>query len=105
VANNQPPPTTTDAGMPVARTRQPRHLARPPRFLADTSEGNYDMVGNNTDLLPPAPDDVPAPRPLADASRPQQPARPRHAVELLDLSPATAHQVTWLMGDRGIPRT
>ena len=50
-----------------------------------TTEGNYDMVGNNTPVFfIKRPDEVPALHPVAEAPGRQQPARPRHAVGLLD---------------------
>ena len=72
----------------VAGERGSPDTWRDPRGFAlkfYTTEGNYDMVGNNTPgLLHPRPDEVPALHPLAEAPRRQQPARPRHAVGLLD---------------------
>ncbi|WP_324254716.1 catalase [Halomonas sp. KAO] len=71
-----------------------------------TSEGNYDMVGNNTPVFF-----------LRDPLKFQHFIRSqkrRADTNLRDhdmqwdfwtLSPESAHQVTWLMGDRGIPRT
>ncbi|HSH56843.1 MAG TPA: catalase [Halomonas sp.] len=71
-----------------------------------TSEGNYDMVGNNTPVFF-----------LRDPLKFQHFIRSqkrRADTNLRDhdmqwdfwtLSPESAHQVTWLMGDRGIPKT
>ena len=71
-----------------------------------TSEGNYDLVGNNTPIF-----FMRDPMKFQDFIRSQK----RHpATNLRDhdmqwdywtLSPESAHMVTWLMGDRGIPRT
>ena len=70
-----------------------------------TTEGNYDMVGNNTPVFF-----------LRDGIKFQsfirsQKRRPDSNLRDHDmqwdfwtLSPESAHQVTWLMGDRGIPR-
>ena len=70
-----------------------------------TTEGNFDMVGNNTPVFF-----------LRDPIKFQHFIRSqkrRVANNLRDhdmqwdfwsLSPETAHQVTWLMGDRGIPK-
>jgi catalase len=70
-----------------------------------TSEGNYDMVGNDTPVFF-----------LRDGIKFQsfirsQKRRPDSNMRDHDmqwdfwtLSPESAHQVTWLMGDRGIPR-
>ena len=50
-----------------------------------TSEGNLDIVGNNTPgVLPAGSDEVPALHSLAEAPRGQQPARQQHAMGLLD---------------------
>ena len=71
-----------------------------------TTEGNYDMVGNNTPIFF-----------LRDPMKFQHFIRSqkrRADSNLRDhdmqwdfwtLSPETSHQVTWLMGDRGIPKT
>lgn len=71
-----------------------------------TTEGNFDMVGNNTPVFF-----------LRDPLKFQHFIRSqkrRVANNLRDhdmqwdfwtLSPESAHQVTWLMGDRGIPRS
>ena len=53
-----------------------------------TTEGNYDLVGNNTPgLLHPRHDEVPPLHPLAEAPRRLRPARQRHAVGLLEPQP------------------
>jgi catalase len=71
-----------------------------------TSEGNYDMVGNDTPVF-----FIKDPMKFQHFIRSQ---KRRADSNLRDhdmqwdfwsLSPETAHQVTWLMGDRGIPRT
>ena len=71
-----------------------------------TSEGNYDMVGNNTPVFF-----------LRDPLKFQHFIRSQkrradnnlrdHDMQwdFWSLSPESAHQVTWLMGDRGIPKT
>src|SRR5215510_7162423 len=71
-----------------------------------TSEGNYDMVGNNTPVF-----FVRDPMKFQNFIRSQK----RMAANNLrdhnmqwdfwTLSPASAHRVTYLMGDRGIPKT
>ncbi|MEV6191518.1 catalase [Streptomyces sp. NPDC051920] len=71
-----------------------------------TEHGNYDMVGNNTPVF-----FVRDTIKFQDFIRSQK----RHPVtglrdhdmqwDFWTLSPESAHQVTWLMGDRGIPRT
>jgi catalase len=71
-----------------------------------TSEGNYDMVGNDTPVFF-----------LRDPMKFQHFIRSQKRLadsnlrdhdmqwDFWSLSPESAHQVTWLMGDRGIPRT
>ncbi|AXG80038.1 catalase [Streptomyces paludis] len=71
-----------------------------------TEHGNYDMVGNNTPVF-----FVRDPIKFQDFIRSQK----RHPVtglrdndmqwDFWTLSPESAHQVTWLMGDRGIPKS
>ncbi len=71
-----------------------------------TSEGNYDMVGNNTPIF-----FVRDPMKFQHFIRSQK-RRADNGLRDNDmqwdfwtLSPESAHQVTWLMGDRGIPKT
>ncbi len=71
-----------------------------------TTEGNYDMVGNNTPVF-----FVKDPMKFQHFIRSQK-RRADNGLRDHDmqwdfwtLSPESAHQVTWLMGDRGIPRT
>lgn len=93
----------------VAGERGSPDTWRDPRGFAlkfYTSEGNYDMVGNNTPVFF-----------LRDPLKFQQFIRSQkrradnglrdHDMQwdFWTLSPESAHQVTWLMGDRGIPRT
>ncbi|PRY16772.1 catalase [Kineococcus rhizosphaerae] len=71
-----------------------------------TSEGNYDLVGNNTPVF-----FVKDPLKFQDFIRSQKRRADNHLRDhdmqwdFWTLSPESAHQVTWLMGDRGIPRT
>jgi catalase len=93
----------------VAGERGSPDTWRDPRGFAlkfYTSEGNYDMVGNDTPIF-----FVRDPMKFQPFIRSQ---KRRADVNLRDhdmqwdfwtLSPETAHQVTWLMGDRGIPKT
>ncbi|MFC6152200.1 catalase [Nocardioides yefusunii] len=71
-----------------------------------TTEGNFDLVGNNTPVF-----FLRDPMKFQNFIRSQ---KRRAANNLRDhdmqwdfwtLSPESAHQVTWLMGDRGIPKT
>jgi catalase len=72
----------------VAGERGSPDTWRDPRGFAVkfyTSEGNLDIVGEqHAGLLHPRPDQVPELHPFAEAAGRQQPARPRHAVGLLD---------------------
>ncbi|HEV7203846.1 MAG TPA: catalase [Jatrophihabitans sp.] len=71
-----------------------------------TEEGNYDLVGNNTPVF-----FVKDPMKFQDFIRSQK-RLPASGLrdnnmqwDFWTLSPESAHQVTWLMSDRGIPRT
>ncbi|GAB2939173.1 catalase [Rhodococcus aerolatus] len=71
-----------------------------------TKDGNWDMVGNNTPVF-----FVKDPMKFQDFIRSQK-RLPGSGLrdnnmqwDFWTLSPESAHQVTWLMGDRGIPRT
>ncbi|MDQ1520462.1 MAG: catalase [Actinomycetota bacterium] len=93
----------------VAGERGSPDTWRDPRGFAIkfyTAQGNYDMVGNNTPVF-----FLRDPMKFQDFIRSQ---KRRADNDLRDhdmqwdfwtLSPESAHQVTWLMGDRGIPRT
>lgn len=93
----------------VAGERGSPDTWRDPRGFAVkfyTSEGNYDMVGNNTPIF-----FIRDPMKFQHFIRSQ---KRRADTNLRDhdmqwdfwtLSPESAHQVTWLMGDRGIPKT
>ena len=82
--------------------RDPRGFAL--KFYTD--EGNYDMVGNNTPIF-----FVRDPSKFQDFihSQKRQPHTGRHSHNMQwdfwTLSPETTHQVMWLLGDRGLPRT
>ena len=71
-----------------------------------TSEGNFDMVGNNTPVF-----FIRDPMKFQHFIRSQ---KRMQSTNLRDnnmqwdfwtLTPESAHQVTWLMGDRGIPKS
>lgn len=71
-----------------------------------TGHGNYDLVGNNTPVF-----FVRDSQKFQDFIRSQK-RRPDSGLRDNDmqwdfwtLSPESAHMVTWLMGDRGVPRT
>jgi catalase len=71
-----------------------------------TTDGNYDMVGNNTPVF-----FVRDPMKFQHFIRSQKRRADNNLRDhdmqwdFWTLSPESAHQVTWLMGDRGIPRT
>ncbi len=71
-----------------------------------TADGNYDMVGNNTPVF-----FIRDPQKFSDFIHSQKRRADTHTRDnnmqwdFWTLSPESAHQVTWLMGDRGIPRT
>ncbi|WP_035273852.1 catalase [Actinoalloteichus caeruleus] len=71
-----------------------------------TSEGNYDIVGNNTPIF-----FIRDPIKFPDFIRSQKRRADNHLRDhdmqwdFWTLQPESAHQVTWLMGDRGLPRT
>ncbi|MFC5146143.1 catalase [Streptomyces aureoversilis] len=82
--------------------RDPRGFAL--KFYTD--HGNYDLVGNNTPVF-----FVRDPMKFQDFIRSQK-RRTDNGLRDNDmqwdfwtLSPESAHMVTWLMGDRGVPRT
>lgn len=71
-----------------------------------TTEGNYDLVGNNTPVF-----FIRDPLKFQHFIRSQK-RRTDNGLrdnnmqwDFWTLSPETAHQVTWLMGDRGIPKS
>src|SRR6476469_7025223 len=93
----------------VAGERGSPDTWRDPRGFAVkfyTSEGNYDMVGNNTPVF-----FVKDPMKFQDFIRSQKRRADTHLRDhdmqwdFWTLSPESAHQVTWLMGDRGLPRS
>ena len=93
----------------VAGERGSPDTWRDPRGFAVkfyTTEGNYDMVGNNTPVF-----FIRDPMKFQHFIRSQK-RRANNNMRDHDmqwdfwtLSPESAHQVTWLMGDRGIPKT
>jgi catalase len=71
-----------------------------------TTQGNYDIVGNNTPVF-----FIRDPIKFPDFIRSQKRRADNHLRDnnmqwdFWTLRPETAHQVTWLMGDRGLPKT
>jgi len=93
----------------VAGERGSPDTWRDPRGFAlkfYTAEGNYDMVGNNTPVF-----FIKDPMKFQHFIRSQKRRADNNLRDhdmqwdFWTLSPESAHQVTWLMGDRGIPRT
>ncbi len=93
----------------VAGERGSPDTWRDPRGFAlkfYTSEGNYDMVGNNTPVF-----FVRDPMKFQHFIRSQKRRADNNLRDhdmqwdFWTLSPESSHQVTWLMGDRGIPKT
>lgn len=91
----------------VAGERGSPDTWRDPRGFAIkfyTSEGNYDMVGNNTPVF-----FIRDPMKFQHFIRSQKRRADTHLRDhdmqwdFWTLSPESAHQVAWLMGDRGIP--
>ena len=69
------------------RAGQPRHLAGPARVRAEVLHVRGQLrprLQQHAGLLHAGPDEVPALHPQSEAPAEQQPARPRHAVGLLD---------------------
>ena len=106
------PGTTTDMVVrfsTVAGERGSPDTWRDPRGFAlrfYTTEGNYDMVGNNTPVF-----FMRDPMKFQHFIRSQKRRADNNLRDhdmqwdFWTLSPESAHMVTWLMGDRGIPRT
>ncbi|WP_237066072.1 catalase [Microbulbifer guangxiensis] len=93
----------------VAGERGSPDTWRDPRGFAlkfYTSEGNYDMVGNNTPVFF-IRDPMKFQHFIRSQKRRADSGLRDHDMQwdFWTLSPESAHQVTWLMGDRGIPRT
>lgn len=90
-----------EAGSPDT-WRDPRGFAV--KFYTD--EGNYDMVGNNTPVFF-VRDPMKFQHFIHSQKRRADNALRDHDMQwdFWTLSPESAHQVTWLMGDRGIPRS
>ncbi|MFZ2528109.1 MAG: catalase [Rhodococcus sp. (in: high G+C Gram-positive bacteria)] len=71
-----------------------------------TEDGNYDLVGNNTPIFF-IKDPIKFPDFIHSQKRLPGSGLRDHTMQwdFWTLRPETAHQVTWLMGDRGIPKT
>jgi catalase len=93
----------------VAGERGSPDTWRDPRGFAlkfYTSQGNYDMVGNNTPVFF-IRDPLKFQHFIRSQKRRQDSGLRDHDMQwdFWTLSPESAHQVTWLFGDRGIPKT
>lgn len=93
----------------VAGERGSPDTWRDPRGFAlkfYTSEGNFDLVGNNTPVFFMR-DPLKFQHFIRSQKRLQASNVRDHNMQwdFWSLSPESAHQVTWLMGDRGIPKT
>jgi catalase len=93
----------------VAGERGSPDTWRDPRGFAIkfyTTEGNYDLVGNNTPVFF-IRDPIKFQHFIRSQKRRADSNLRDHDMQwdFWSLSPESAHQVTWLMGDRGIPRT
>jgi catalase len=93
----------------VAGELGPPDTWRDPRGFAIkfyTTQGNYDIVGNNTPVF-----FIRDPIKFPDFIRSQKRRADNHLRDnnmqwdFWTLRPESAHQVTWLMGDRGLPKT
>lgn len=106
------PGTKTDTLMrfsTVAGERGSPDTWRDPRGFSVkfyTSEGNYDMVGNNTPVFF-LRDPLKFQHFIRSQKRRADNGLRDHDMQwdFWSLSPESAHQVTWLMGDRGIPKS
>jgi catalase len=104
------PGTTTETVIrfsTVAGERGSPDTWRDPRGFAlkfYTTEGNYDIVGNDTPVFF-LRDPLKFPSFIRSQKRRADSNLRDHDMQwdFWTLSPETAHQVTWLMGDRGIP--
>ena len=93
----------------VAGERGSPDTWRDPRGFAlkfYTTEGNYDMVGNNTPVFF-VRDPMKFQHFIRSQKRRADSGLRDHDMQwdFWTLSPESAHQVAWLMGDRGIPKT
>ena len=93
----------------VAGSKGAADTARDPRGFACkfyTSEGNYDLVGNNTPVF-----FIRDPLKFPDFIHSQKPdpftnqQEPDNVWDFFAHSPEATHQFTWLFGDRGIPKS
>jgi len=93
----------------VAGERGAADTQRDPRGFSlkfYTEDGNWDMVGNNTPVF-----FVKDPSKFQDFIHSQKRRADNHLRDnnmqwdFWSLSPESAHQVTWLMGDRGLPKS
>ena len=108
----QPGVDDRDARAVLHRRRRaglPRHLARPARLRAEVLHDRGQLRPGRQQhpgLLHPRHDEVPALHPLARSAAAASGLRDNNMQwDFWSLNPESAHQVTYLMGDRGIPKT
>lgn len=97
----------------VAGFRGSTDLARDVRGFAVkfyTSEGNYDLVGNNMPVFfiqdaMKFPDLIHAVKPEPDNEIPQAASAHDTFWDFISLTPESAHMIMWVMSDRAIPRS
>ena len=97
----------------VAGEKGSTDLARDARGFAVkfyTSEGNYDLVGNNIPVFfiqdaMKFPDLVHAVKPEPDHAMPQAASAHDTFWDFISLMPESMHMIMWAMSDRGIPRS
>lgn len=97
----------------VAGSRGSSDLARDARGFAVkfyTTEGNFDLVGNNIPVFfiqdaHKFPDLVHAVKPEPDNEMPQAASAHDTFWDFISLMPESAHMIMWIMSDRAIPRS
>jgi catalase len=97
----------------VAGSRGSADTARDVRGFATkfyTTEGNYDLVGNNIPVFfiqdaIKFPDLVHAAKPEADREIPQASTAHDTFWDFISLMPESTHMIMWIMSDRAIPRS
>ena len=97
----------------VAGSRGSSDLARDARGFAVkfyTTEGNYDLVGNNMPVFfiqdaIKFPDLIHAVKPAPDSEIPQASSAHDSFWDFVSLAPESMHMLMWLMSDRALPRS
>src|SRR5690606_32021175 len=97
----------------VAGSRGSTDMARDVRGFSVkfyTSEGNYDLVGNNIPVFfiqdaMKFPDLIHSVKPEPDNEIPQAASAHDTFWDFISLTPESAHMIMWVMSDRAIPRS